>query len=331
MLHPGALRVQSQRQRSHLYARDGINQRAPSGSFNFPAAFNVTTNTPRFQHACAAGVFSYLDQPFFFASSPVLSITALARGGTVTKNYTATGFFKLPGTLAGRRYQDKSGLVVDFKTLLGGAVIVGGSTGLTGTATLMLATATGDQFPYTRKALVGPFAAKIDATFAATDLTDSDGVCYDPDPDNDTLCDPLTIAEVTGTTLRFGRPVVSNAYRSELLSLAVPARTEYYNGAGFVANAFDTCTSVSTNHLDLGSGAGDLGLSFTAPGAGNTGDLDYSFDLSIATGAQAEWLRYDWDANGSFDNDPSARLSFGRFAGRTAIIYQRDPWWITTL
>ena len=150
--------------------------------------------------------------------------------------------------------------------------------------------------------------------------------------------------------------MASNAYGSELLGLAVPARTEYYNGAGFIANAEDTCTSVSTNHLDLGVGAagnppalgvpranvgastttaaiahtptaaGDLGLSFSAPGSGNTGDLDYSFDLSAATGAQAEWLRYDWDANGSFDNDPSARLSFGLFTGRTAVIYQREPW-----
>ena len=320
----------------------------------FPAAFNVTSNTPRFQDACAAGVFTYLDQPFFFANSPVLSVTALARSGTVTKNYTATGFFKLSGTLAGRRYQDKSGLAVDFKTLLGGAVIVGGSTGLTGTATLTLATATGDQFAYSRRALVGPFAAKIDATFAATDLTDSDGVCYDPNDDQ--RCDPLTIADVTGTTLRFGRLVASNAYGSELLGLAVPARTEYYNGAGFIANAEDTCTSVSTPNLDLGIGAsgnspalgvpnanvgastttasiahtptaaGDLGLSFSAPGAGNTGDLDYSFDLSTATGAHAEWLRYDWDANGSFDNDPSARISFGLFTGRTAVIYQREPW-----
>ncbi|MBI2799483.1 MAG: hypothetical protein HYX63_04245 [Gammaproteobacteria bacterium] len=188
----------------------------------------------------------------------------------------------------------------------------------------------------------------------AADLTDTDGVCYDPD--NNNICDPLTAAAITGTTLRFGRLATQNAFGSELIPLAVPARAEYYNGLGFVPNTDDTCTVIDTSAVDLGIGnfgnppaqgvptialgagttkvtitftplvAGALGFRFSAPGAGNTGDIDYSINLSAATGARAEWLRYDWNGDGVFDNDPSGRVSFGIFAGRNAIIYQREPW-----
>ena len=33
------------------------------------------------------------------------------------------------------------------------------------------------------------------------------------------------------------------------------------------------------------------------------------------------WLRFDWDADGVFDNDPVARATFGIFDGNPVQIY----------
>ena len=71
----------------------------------------------------------------------------------------------------------------------------------------------------------------------------------------------------------------------------------------------------------------DIGLEtvlFEAPApAGNTGFVDIQIDLS-ADGM--EWLRYDWDGLGGFNDDPTGRASFGIFPGRRELIYIREPW-----
>ena len=71
----------------------------------------------------------------------------------------------------------------------------------------------------------------------------------------------------------------------------------------------------------------DMGLAtllFEAPTpAGNPGFVDIRIDLS-ADGM--EWLRYDWDGGGAFDDDPTGRASFGIFPGRRELIYIREPW-----
>lgn len=119
-------------------------------------------------------------------------------------------------------------------------------------------------------------------------------------------------------------------------------------------NADDVCTSLGltaielvnggqdpplgTPSISIGAGSttaaianqplavGDLGLTFTAPLAGNTGYADMVFDLSLATGADLEWLRYDWNGDGSHDEDPAARATFGVYSGSAAVIYIREPW-----
>ncbi|MGD9601638.1 MAG: DUF6701 domain-containing protein [Gammaproteobacteria bacterium] len=317
-----------------------------------PARLDVSANVPAFADTC--GVFTYADQPFFFATPPVLTVTALNARGTVTRNYTSDGFFKLASGLAGRAYADAAGVAAGFDSLPGGAVTLAGERGLTGSATLTLATAGGDRFTYVRAGVVAPFAARVDATFPAVDLTDADGICHDTDTNGD--CDPFSINDMGGADLRVGRLATANAFGSDLLDLPVPARTEFFDGNGFVANADDACTTITTTALDLGidgtgnapapgdpsvplgagattaaitfapTVAGDLGFGFSAPGDGNTGDVDYRIDLSSATGAAAEWLRFDWDGDGTFDDDPGGRVSFGLFRGRPAVVYQREPW-----
>lgn len=93
-------------------------------------------------------------------------------------------------------------------------------------------------------------------------------------------------------------------------------------------------TGGTTRLVDPGSGAppapdptltAGLGtLLFDAPApAGNSGYVDVRIDLSVDG---YDWLRFDWDGGGAFDDDPTARASFGLFPGRRELIYIREPW-----
>ena len=65
--------------------------------------------------------------------------------------------------------------------------------------------------------------------------------------------------------------------------------------------------------------AGDAGLALSSPGAGNTGH----FDLSPA-GEDTPWLFGDWDGDGSYDDNPTGRATFGVFSGSDQLIYRRE-------
>ncbi|MGE3773241.1 MAG: DUF6701 domain-containing protein, partial [Gammaproteobacteria bacterium] len=304
---------------------------------------------PGFADACAVGAYSYLDETFHFATAPVLTLTAQNASGSTTQNYTTDGFFKLDSTLAGRTATDDLARAI-AQDLGGGASATDTAAG-TGVFKLSLpAGASGDGFRYLRAAPLAPFTAAIDLSFPAAALKDDDAVCYDANGDG--ACDAYTVQNVAGTTLRYGRLATDNVLGSELLPLTAPVRAEYFNGRGFVRNDADVCTAIAAQALDLGSGSPDaapaagetaiaigagksvaavahaplasglLGLSFSAPGAGNVGELDYRVDLGLA---MRPWLRFDWNGDGT-PEDPTGRASFGLYAGPRSLVYQRDTW-----
>ena len=47
----------------------------------FPDHFAVTRNSPTFNPACTAGSFTYVGQPFAYATAPVLTVTARNASG----------------------------------------------------------------------------------------------------------------------------------------------------------------------------------------------------------------------------------------------------------
>ena len=65
--------------------------------------------------------------------------------------------------------------------------------------------------------------------------------------------------------------------------------------------------------------AGNAGLSFSSPGAGNTGYINISCNF-----VSLPWLLFDWNNDGLQDNSPTARVTFGVYRGIPKIIYFRE-------
>ncbi len=316
-----------------------------------PARFTLSANTPSFADACTGGVFTYLSQEFPFAVDPVIYVTAVNTSDQATENYGGD-FWKLDTGLAQRSYANEvSGTTsVLSRTTSGGDAALEGNDTYDGKGTYIIS---GDRLTYSKPTTpIAPFDAKVDLDLAKTDLTDSDGVCYDPD--NDGSCDSYTVSAIAGAHERWGRLVLQNGYGPELLDLQVPMHTEYYGASGFQTNTDDTCTGSLTMSLadpdtsdglqpastcvrDTGSPgnsgmgcsttsptgeqfneppvAGDFNLWFKAPGAGRTGSLNLTVQVPA-------WLQYDWQGTG--DTDPTARLTFGIFKSDSHLIYTRE-------
>ena len=182
----------------------------------------------------------------------------------------------------------------------------------------------------------------------------------DIDVDNNAVDDHATLG---ATIQRFGRLFLDGAFGSEIATLPVPMQIEFFDGVSFVINdgslpnpGSDDCTPLAPTDLILDSDfdtpqtdgdvfiisgggcpapgcttatiannpafGGDSGLSFSSPGAGNVGHADVTTDLTLLG---LPYLLYDWDSDGSFDNDPLVEITFGIFQGSSVIIYRREP------
>jgi hypothetical protein len=107
------------------------------------------------------------------------------------------------------------------------------------------------------------------------------------------------------TEMRFGRLRMENAVGSEMLAQPISIQTQYWNGAGFAANALDNCTTLARSDIALdfnppsnltacktavnaasvpfAAGVGSLTL--TAPGSGNNGSVLLTVNLGSAGGS----------------------------------------------
>jgi hypothetical protein len=309
-----------------------------------PYTFGVSQNVPSFQTACTAGSFTYVGQPFSYLVAPVITATALAQGGTTTRNYTGV-FFKLTNTtLTGRAYSAVVG-TLDTSGLPATSLdpIVADLTN--GVATLTYGSGSGLSF--SRTTPVAPFTAQISLS---QNILDADGVA---------ASNPVAFSNIAfsaGSQQSYGRIAFRNAVGSELLNLPLPMRAEYFQTtvAGFVTNTADTCTtgvSVTlggyggnlnageTCVLDTGSpgvsgagcsiagpvgqrfqmppAAGDFVAILRAPGAGNSGTV-------TAATVVPSWLRFDWNAAVPGLENPSGVAVFGIFQGESKRIFQTE-------
>jgi MSHA biogenesis protein MshQ len=307
-----------------------------------PSSFAVSPNVPTFQTACATGGFTYLGQPFNYATVPVLSVTARAASGSTTRNYTDV-FFKLTNaSLTGRTYTPVSG-TLDITGLPATDPTIQDLTN--GLGSLRFSSGTGISF--TRTTPIAPLTAQVSLSI---NVVDSDGVA---------ATNPIAFNNIAFTNTgeqRYGRIAFRNAVGSELLDLPVPMRSEYFANAasGFVVSSADTCTtgvsltlgnfggnltSGETCVVDNGSpgvsgagcaAAGVIGQRFSmpptagdfiailrAPGAGNDGTVTISTVVP-------SWLRFDWNTSVSGQENPSGKATFGLFKGDAKRIFQTE-------
>ena len=312
-----------------------------------PDHFDVTYNTPVFTPSCNS--FTYVGQPVKYATNPVATITAKNNESDITKNYTGS-YWKINPA------HSTYGIVPSYTeasqsiTVLNSNVPVAVDTG-NGTGTLRFADTTSNILAVTRGNPLAPFDAEIALNFT---LQDTDGVTAINNPMHfGTASAGAGISFTNGhKDMLWGRLVLQNAFGSELVPLQTPLFSEFFDGTNFVKNVEDDVTALNLASqlslsnpttsggaakagnaiMNIGSAGssqaslsslnltgGDAGLSFSAPGSGNTGYIDIT---GIFAGLP--WLLFDWDHDGNHNDSPSSRASFGIYEGNTRQIYKRE-------
>ena len=295
---------------------------------------------PITEASCYQPSFFYSGQEFSYLTAPSIIATAYnyntdPASDSITKNYTgsfssltATDFnVTAPTTDSSQPGADLSNKV-NLNWSSGTATLTDNNNG---SHTFIFGN---DQYTYIHEAnsKISLFSSDIALIF--TDITDSDDVSASTDL-------PLTLTP-TATEIRFGRLNIENAFGSELTPLPIPFYTEYFNGSSFITNTADACTTATVSQLSFNSGSnpitvgsgtstasithsplvsGVAGLTLSAPGADNTGDVDITSTNFISS---FPWLAYDWDGDSSYDNSPTARATFGIYKGNSKQIYFRE-------
>lgn len=231
-----------------------------------------------------------------------------------------------------------------------------------GTGTLTFTSGTGLSF--TRSTPVAPFDAEISLAITIADtesvaVANIDGVAATNPVRFGTATAGNGIAfgapaVAAAKQMRFGRLRLQSANGSERLPLAVRVEAQYWNGSGFIINGSDSCTPLVAGNVALGNYQGNLAsgettvtvtgaitngvgaLRLSAPGAANNGSVDLSINLgSTSTGASCiagmaastagnrAWLQGAWCGT-AYDDDPSARATFGKYKGADPFIYLRE-------
>jgi MSHA biogenesis protein MshQ len=195
---------------------------------------------------------------------------------------------------------------------------------------------------------VAPFDAEISLSI---DVIDTDGVVH---PGNSFQIGAATpgggIGFTSSKAMRYGRVTIENAHGSELAALPVPLRAEYFEGAGFVPNRDDGCTSIALANVGTTARspaalatapslanvplvAGEAGLTLSPPGQEGTADLlvnlagpDVVTPWGVITSAGLPWLQYDWTTGGAGPpvENPTSRATFGIYAGQRPVIFRRE-------
>ena len=231
-----------------------------------PDNFDVSLNVPALAPAC--GTFTYVGQPFTYATAPV--ITVRARTGTTngltnatTVNY-AGAYVKLtnssltPSTqllrysrfdsLGGGTTPALSTANVPGDPGVGSDPAVGIFTG--GVGALTFSSGTGLLFTRSTTTPNLPFNADI---ALSVNVIDGDGIFYAGNPaafGAASSGNGIAFSPPTAKEMRFGRMRLNNAYGSALLDLPLPLSVEsYVVGGAFATNSADNCTTLQGSDL----------------------------------------------------------------------------------
>lgn len=317
---------------SYLGAGDVVGSSSAAVGRFTPDHFDAAVAPVAFATGCTAGRFTYAGQSFDFAPGlhPAITVEAKSTLGGATQNYAGTWFRMTPAALATRSWSAATGTLDSAAPDDPRVDDLGAGVGL-------VSFDQGPQLAFTHTTPTAPFDAEIGVSVT---LVDADGVAYTANPL--AIGQPVAgqgIAFQDGNTVRFGRMAFQNAYGAEVRDLAVPLRAEYFNGTRFTSNTDDACTTFLSSNLALARVpvtlptvaavanaplvAGEAGLTLSAPGAGQTGTVSLRLDLS-PTGADLEFLQFDWDGDGLHDDDPTATATFGVYRGSDSRVHLRE-------
>ncbi|HXU92162.1 MAG TPA: DUF6701 domain-containing protein [Gallionella sp.] len=293
--------------------------------------------------------FTYIGQPFGYVTPPQATVKAMDAVGGAIQNYDPNKFDPLtpPLDVAVTQVYSAAGSALDTGLAMQPAMLApnanyaAGTSPIVGTVTLNSA----DKLAFVRTVPVAPFNANITLALDVKDASES-GVAGNGIIMADT---PLIFASIpfdSGNQMRFGQIKMSNAYGSERLDLQVPLMTQHFNGAGFVTNTADHCTNLMAANIALGnyrggitaanlgaghvnfagpfiSGAGSLVLRKPNPVPAASGSADVAVDLAVEG---KSYLQGKWNGSASYDQNPSARATFGVYKGKSVFIYRREAY-----
>ncbi|MDT0595003.1 DUF6701 domain-containing protein [Glaciecola petra] len=279
-----------------------------------------------------------------YSSNPVIAITARNTQGNITQNYyqdsqgSANDFMKLSAsdiaitspTTDQVATGVNSSLLPITSNMNTGTLSQNDLTALPNTVALARGVlhyqfADSDNFYYNRSpnALVDPFTSDID--FIISGISDADGVNVTSTVD----------VSSTGIEIRFGRLVLENSFGPETANLSQAMQLEHYDGGSFRLSNDNNCQSYDASRITLSNISLDPNLTAVLGGtggfiSGKTKDIEYQ---ASGAGNQGQigvlynaydWLEYDWDNDGVFDEDPSAIAAFGIYRGDERLLHWRE-------
>jgi len=295
--------------------------------------------------------FTYLSENF----SASATLTARNVAGDITQNYVG-GFDKLtnrsqlnmklvniPGTGSKTDYRNNTRQKLPTGTLNWPEINHADAGKLTIPSTLMLERNSTHEAPITDlHVAIAPDDG--DTTLNSFDL--------DLDADAGNQDDHASLGK---TELRFGRMQILSTVGPETEPLTLPLEIQYYDGSEYQLNTDDSCTPIDNSKIQLSvvdddsdaqsanmstgvltniqiySGrtdmqvdasevvAGKSSLTFGkgsngVPGAGNTAAINTTIDVPA-------WLEFNWSGSGSYNVNPSATATYGRFRGHDRVIF----------
>ncbi len=287
--------------------------------------------------ACALGGFSYLGSSLAWAT-PAVKLTAECADDpattpseiATTMNYEGT-LEKLPTELAQPTYA-----LPTYAALTGTLDATGLSTAPTiSNAAAGSATITLPPLKFERT-LIGAFDAEIRITFPP--FTDEDDT---PPAESPIVLGALSAGGGVAfaglgnpKSQRFGRLYFEPRYGSDLRSIDVPLRAEYFDGVTFVPNTADVCTTLQQVNLSLSAISGTVQAATLNP-AGAVGPWSVEVSAPVPTDQGTAVLSItgtpyplllvdDTDADAVYDDDPSGTVTFGLHEQGDRRIYQRE-------
>ncbi|MGB0466884.1 MAG: DUF6701 domain-containing protein [Pontibacterium sp.] len=313
----------------------------------YPDHFELDSTESRVDAACSsADAFSYMGEVF------ALHFMAQAKNSAnnTTVNYR-DDFVKLDassGSLSAGAVQAGTNLSARLVGTSGNLLTDSSFTWVAGEGEVLT------PLRFQRQSSVdGPY----DALALGVKFNDADGVALAASVlDLDVAGSGNEYAKLDDTRIRFGRLWLSNSYGPETAVLKQTLTAQYFDGSTFVQNSLDGCSPLVAGALSLqvvdDDTSPDDSLSLAAglltdividdgktdatiinttlvagaseirfgegtngvPGAGNTASI-------LTTVTAPTWLQFDWDANGSHDNNPGGSATFGRYRGHDRIIY----------